>query len=184
MQVSSIQCKVKELTTPHYLLLSKTDWRSRSAIQNRINSLLTKRCDILFKDFMILCLQGKCVNSTFIQSSTYLFHLPEPILDLVLFPSLTSRFLSSHSFHTSRFLDFFPGILFHKRRSNSFAKPSTTFYSDFYISWAYFLDASSHLYMRSCPSVGPSVRPSVGRSVRPSLCNLFFLNAENELFSL
>ena len=29
-----------------------------------------------------------------------------------------------------------------------------------------------------------SVGPSVGPSVRPSLCNLFFLNAENELFSL
>ena len=31
-----------------------------------------------------------------------------------------------------------------------------------------FLDAPSHLYMRSCPSVGPSVRPSVRRSVGPS----------------
>jgi hypothetical protein len=29
-----------------------------------------------------------------------------------------------------------------------------------------------------------SVRPSVGRSVGPSLCNPFFLNAENEPFSL
>ena len=28
-----------------------------------------------------------------------------------------------------------------------------------------FLDAPSHLYMRSCPSVGPSVGPSVRRSV-------------------
>ena len=28
-----------------------------------------------------------------------------------------------------------------------------------------FLDASSHLYKRPCPSVGPSVRPSVGWSV-------------------
>merc|ERR1712240_966519 len=28
-----------------------------------------------------------------------------------------------------------------------------------------FLDASSHLYMRVCPSVGPSVRPSVRPSV-------------------
>ena len=28
-----------------------------------------------------------------------------------------------------------------------------------------FLDASSHLYKRVCPSVGPSVRPSVRRSV-------------------
>ena len=30
-----------------------------------------------------------------------------------------------------------------------------------------FLDASTHLYMRVCPSVRPSVRPSVGRSIRP-----------------
>ena len=28
-----------------------------------------------------------------------------------------------------------------------------------------FLDASTHLYKRLCPSVGPSVRPSVGPSV-------------------
>ena len=38
---------------------------------------------------------------------------------------------------------------------------------------ALFLDASSHLYKRVCPSVGPSVgpsvRPSVGLSVRPSV---------------
>ena len=32
-----------------------------------------------------------------------------------------------------------------------------------------FLDASSHLYKRVCPSVRPSVRPSVGPSVRPSV---------------
>ncbi len=37
-----------------------------------------------------------------------------------------------------------------------------------------FLDASSHLYMRSCPMDGWSVGPSVTR---------FFLNAENEQFS-
>ena len=30
-----------------------------------------------------------------------------------------------------------------------------------------FLDASTHLYKRVCPSVRPSVRRSVGRSVRP-----------------
>ena len=30
-----------------------------------------------------------------------------------------------------------------------------------------FLDATTHLYQRSCPSVGPSVRPSVHPSVRP-----------------
>ena len=38
---------------------------------------------------------------------------------------------------------------------------------------ALFLDASSHLYKRVCPSVRPSVGPSVGpsvrRSVRPSV---------------
>ena len=42
-----------------------------------------------------------------------------------------------------------------------------------------FLDASSHLYMRVCPSVGPSVRPSVRPSVhlsvyppvRPPVCH-------------
>ena len=32
-----------------------------------------------------------------------------------------------------------------------------------------YLDAPSHLYKRSCPSVGPSVRPSVRRSVGPSV---------------
>ena len=32
-----------------------------------------------------------------------------------------------------------------------------------------FLDASSHLYKRPCPSVGPSVGPSVRRSVRRSV---------------
>ena len=32
-----------------------------------------------------------------------------------------------------------------------------------------FLDAPSHLYKRSCPSVRRSVRPSVRRSVRPVL---------------
>ena len=32
---------------------------------------------------------------------------------------------------------------------------------------SHFLDASSHLYKRVCPSVGPSVRPSVRRSVTP-----------------
>ncbi len=42
----------------------------------------------------------------------------------------------------------------------------------------HFLDASSHLYMRSCPSVGRSVRPSV----RPSVTR--FSNAESEWFSV
>ena len=32
-----------------------------------------------------------------------------------------------------------------------------------------FLDASSHLYKRACPSIGPSVGPSVRRSVGPSV---------------
>ena len=43
-----------------------------------------------------------------------------------------------------------------------------------------FLDASTHLYMRVCPSVVPSFRrsvvPSFRRSVVPS--RIFFLNAE------
>ena len=34
----------------------------------------------------------------------------------------------------------------------------------------FFLDASMHLYMRACPSVGPSVRPLVG----PSVTHFFF----------
>ena len=42
-----------------------------------------------------------------------------------------------------------------------------------------FLDASSHLYKRVCPSVGPSVRRSVGRSVR----NQLFSKSKNEGFS-
>ena len=33
----------------------------------------------------------------------------------------------------------------------------------------YFLDGSTHLYMRSCPSVGRSVGRSVRRSVRRSV---------------
>ena len=35
------------------------------------------------------------------------------------------------------------------------------------LAWNRFLDASSHLYMRVCPSVCPYVRPSVGPSVGP-----------------
>ena len=42
----------------------------------------------------------------------------------------------------------------------------------------HFLDASSHLYIRLCLSVGWSVRPLVGLSVTR------FFNAENERFSL
>ena len=38
-----------------------------------------------------------------------------------------------------------------------------------------FLDASSHLYKRVCPSVGPSV----DLSVRPSVCHAFVKNALN-----
>ena len=41
-----------------------------------------------------------------------------------------------------------------------------------------FLDATTHLYKRSCPSVGPSVGPSVRRSVRPVL----FSKDENREF--
>ena len=41
-----------------------------------------------------------------------------------------------------------------------------------------FLDATTHLYKRSCQSVRPSVRPSVGPSVRPVL----FLNDEYGCF--
>ena len=37
-----------------------------------------------------------------------------------------------------------------------------------------FLDASSHLYERSCLSVRRSVSPSVGRSVRLSVCPALF----------
>ena len=39
-----------------------------------------------------------------------------------------------------------------------------------------FLDASSHLYKRVCPSVGRSVRPSVGRSVRRSVTSYFLFS--------
>ena len=35
--------------------------------------------------------------------------------------------------------------------------------------WDGFLDASSHLYNRVCPSIRPSVRPLVRPSVRPSV---------------
>ena len=38
-----------------------------------------------------------------------------------------------------------------------------------YFSSRSFLDATTHLYKRSCPSVRPSVRPSVGLSVRRSV---------------
>ena len=43
-----------------------------------------------------------------------------------------------------------------------------------------FLDASSHLYKRVCPSVGRSVRPSVRRSVRRSVRNQLFSKSKNE----
>ena len=39
------------------------------------------------------------------------------------------------------------------------------FFSEPSISILHFLDASTHLYMRVCPSVGPSVGPSMGPSV-------------------
>ena len=51
-----------------------------------------------------------------------------------------------------------------------------------------FLDASSHLYIRVCPSARRSVGRSVGRSdgwsVEWMVRNPFFLNAENEPFSI
>ena len=42
-----------------------------------------------------------------------------------------------------------------------------------------FLDASSHLYKRVCPSVRWSVRPSVRPLVRPLVRNAFVKIAEN-----
>ena len=49
-----------------------------------------------------------------------------------------------------------------------------------------FLDASSHLYKRVCPSVhqsiGLSIGPSVRRSVRWSVRNPFFSNPRKRLF--
>ena len=53
-----------------------------------------------------------------------------------------------------------------------------------YFMYAALLDASSHLYMRSCPSVGRSVRRSVRPSVGPCVTCFFFLKAENEPFFL
>ena len=43
------------------------------------------------------------------------------------------------------------------------------FLPSFFQIFSWFLDASSHLYKRVCPSVRPSVGPSVGPSVRPSV---------------
>ena len=45
-----------------------------------------------------------------------------------------------------------------------------------------FLDASSHLYNRVCPSVGPSVRRSVRPSVRPSVGLTFVKNKGIQYF--
>ena len=45
-----------------------------------------------------------------------------------------------------------------------------------------FLDATTHLYKRSCPSVRASVGPSVGPSVRPSVCPVLFSNDEKRPF--
>ena len=47
-------------------------------------------------------------------------------------------------------------------RSFDYKEKKTFFFS-------FFLDASSHLYKKVCPSVCPSVRPSVRMSVRPSI---------------
>ena len=41
---------------------------------------------------------------------------------------------------------------------------------DFHREKNHFLDATSHLYKRSCPSVGPSVGPSFRTSVAQSVC--------------
>ena len=46
-----------------------------------------------------------------------------------------------------------------------------------------FLDASSHLYKRVCPSVCRSVRPSVRPSVRRSVRNQLFSKLKNGAFS-
>ena len=45
-----------------------------------------------------------------------------------------------------------------------------------------FLDATTHLYKRSCPSVRRSVRPSVRRSVRRSVCPVLFSKIEKRHF--
>ena len=48
------------------------------------------------------------------------------------------------------------------------------FFLYFFNFFFFFLDAPSHLYKRSCPSVGSSVGPSVGPSVRRSVCPVLF----------
>ena len=48
-----------------------------------------------------------------------------------------------------------------------------------YARFPLFLDASSHLYKRVCPSVGWSVGPSVRQSVGPSVDHAFVKIAEN-----
>ena len=42
-----------------------------------------------------------------------------------------------------------------------------------------FLDAPSHLYKKSCPSVRPLVRSSVRPYVRPSVCPVLFSKAKS-----
>ena len=48
------------------------------------------------------------------------------------------------------------------------------------VSFVSFLDASTHLYKRVCPSVGWSIGWSVHRSIGPSISNLFFLVGRNK----
>ena len=43
-----------------------------------------------------------------------------------------------------------------------------------------FLDASSHLYKRVCPSVGPSVRPSVTLSLKTGMTGMILI-ANNDV---
>ena len=62
-----------------------------------------------------------------------------------------------------------------KRRTASLILQATTTTADV-SPWYLFLDATTHLYKRSCPSVGPSVR----RSVRPS--PVIFKRQKNVIF--
>ena len=62
-------------------------------------------------------------------------------------------------------------------RTRCFRILSPYFFLSFF--FQLFLDASSHLYKRVCPSVRPSVGPSVRRSVRRSVRHAFVKNAQN-----
>ena len=65
------------------------------------------------------------------------------------------------------FFFFFFFLFFFSMLSNSTYSDAWMFQKTDPISHSLFLDASSHLYKRVCPSVGPSVGPSVRPSVRP-----------------